>query len=144
MITLSRKRILAIDYGTKRIGLAKSDPFGSFVQPVGTFPPEKILTLIESLRQEGPFETIIVGYPLNSDGTRNRMTTVVDRFIGELEEAFPGIAIETVDEHGSSRRAEKLLIESGVGRKKRQRKGRLDSAAACLLLQNYLESAGRE
>ena len=139
-----KNRIVAIDYGTKRVGLAKSDPFGSFAQPVGTFPPEKIVMTLLSLLLKDPAEKIIVGYPLNSDGTKNRMTEVVDRFIGELALAFPDTPIETVDEHGSSRQAQKLLVESGLSRKKRQQKGRLDSAAACLLLQNYLESGGKK
>lgn len=138
----TKKRILAIDYGTKRIGLAKSDPFGIFAQPVGTFSPEKITTVISSLLLDDPIEKIIVGYPLDSDGTENRMTGIVDCFIEELKKAFPEISIETINEHGSSRRAGKLLVESGLSRRKRQQKGRLDCATACLLLQTYLESGG--
>ena len=134
------KRILAIDYGTKRTGLAKSDPFGSFAQPVGTFPPEKLIGVLVSLLHNDPVEKIIVGYPLNSDGAKNRMTGMVDRFIEDLVKAFPDTPVETVDEYGSSRQAAKLLVESGLSKKKRQQKGRLDCAAACLLLQNYLES----
>ncbi|UZJ37802.1 MULTISPECIES: Holliday junction resolvase RuvX [unclassified Prosthecochloris] len=138
----TKKRIFAIDYGTKRIGLAKSDPFGNFAQPVGTFPPEKITTVLSSLLLNDPAAKIIVGYPLNSDGTKNRMTGVVDCFIEELKKAFPDLPVETIDEHGSSRHAGKLLVESGLSRRKRQQKGRLDCAAACLLLQTYLESSG--
>lgn len=93
-----------------------------------------------SLLHNDPVEKIIVGYPLNSDGAKNRMTGMVDRFIEDLVKAFPDIPVETVDEYGSSRQAAKLLVESGLSRKKRQQKGRLDCAAACLLLQNYLES----
>ena len=138
---IQTKRILAIDYGTKRIGLAKTDPFGSFAQPVGTFPPEKIVRVLLSLLTNDPAEKIIVGYPLNRDGTKNRMTEVIDGFIGKLAEAFPDIPVETIDEHGSSKQATKLLVKSGLGRKKRQQKGRLDRTTACLLLQRYLESS---
>ena len=136
----TQKRLLALDYGTKRVGVAKSDPFGSFAQPVGTFSPENIFTAIEELLHEDPFETIIVGYPLNSDGSKSRMTELVDRFIEELRKAFPDTTVKTIDEYGSSREASKLLVESGLSRKKRQRKGRLDCAAACLILQNYIDS----
>lgn len=135
------KRILAIDYGTKRVGLAKSDPFGSFAQPVGTVPPETIVKTLHSLLLNDPVEKIIVGYPLNSDGSKNRMTGMIDRFIGDLAKAFPDIPVEKIDEHGSSKQAAKLLVESGLSRKKRRQKGRLDCAAACLLLQNYLDSS---
>lgn len=138
---ITAKRILAIDYGTKRTGLAKSDPFGSFAQPAGTFPPDTIIKTLHSLLFNDPVEKIIVGYPLNSDGSKNRMTGLVDLFIGELAKAFPDIPVETIDEYGSSKQAAKLLVESGLSRKKRKQKGRLDSAAACLLLQKYLESS---
>ncbi len=134
-----RKRILALDYGTKRTGVAKSDPLGGFAQPVGAFPTEKIIPVIRSLLDEHPVEKIIVGYPLNSDGTKNRMTEVVDRYIIDLAQNFPETPIETCDEYGSSKQAGKVLIESGLSRKKRKQKGRIDSAAACLLLQSYLE-----
>ena len=137
------QRILAIDYGTKRTGLAKTDPFCSFAQPVGTFSPEKIISVIESFLQNNSVEKIIVGYPLNSDETKNSMTGIVDCFIEELAAAFPDIPVETINEHGSSKQAGKVLIESGLSRKKRQQKGRLDSAAACLLLQHYLENTGK-
>ena len=140
MREITKKRIFAIDYGTKRVGLAKSDPFSSFAQPVGTFSSEKILTVLASLLHDEPVEKIIIGHPFNSDGTKNRMTRLVDRFIEKLTKAFPDTPIETIDEHGSSRQAQRLLIESGLSRKKRQQKGRLDTAAACLLLQNYLEN----
>lgn len=141
MAATKTKRVLAIDYGTKRVGLAKSDPFGSFALPVGTFQPDTIFKALQDILLNDPVEKIIVGYPLNSDGSKNRMTDVIDRFIGELTTVFPDIPVETIDEHGSSKQAAKLLVESGLSRKKRQQQGRLDCAAACLLLQNYLESA---
>ncbi len=135
-----RKRILGIDYGTKRIGMARSDPFGNFAQPAGTFRPDTILPAIEHERNAHQIETIVVGYPLNLDGTHSTMTDVVDRFISLLRETFPDLSITTIDEHGSSKQAQKLLVQSGLSRKKRKQKGRLDCAAACLLLQNYLDA----
>jgi len=85
-------------------------------------------------------EKIIVGYPLSNTGERNAMTGVLDRFIEDLREAFPHAAIETINEHHSSRDAQQILIASGTSRKKRKQKGRLDSAAACVLLSEYLET----
>ncbi|NTV98310.1 MAG: Holliday junction resolvase RuvX [Chlorobiaceae bacterium] len=135
-----KKRVLAIDYGTKRIGLAKSDPLGLFAQPVGTFDLEGLFRAVRELLQSGEVEKVIVGYPLSYTGEKNPMTAVVDRFITEFGDAFPGTAIETVDEHSSSSRAREILISSGTSRKKRNQKGRLDSAAACVMLAAYLES----
>jgi putative Holliday junction resolvase len=68
------------------------------------------------------------------------MTGVIDRFVAELHEAFPGIPVETFDEHRTSRSAIKILAASGSSRKKRNEKGRLDNAAACLILQGWLDS----
>lgn len=135
-----KKRVLAIDYGTKRIGLARSDPFGLFAQPVGTFDREELFKAIEVMMGNNDIEKIIVGYPLSYSEEINAMTGVIDRFIESLAETFPGLTIEAVDEHRSSREAHSILIASGTSRKKRQQKGRLDSAAACILLSDYLES----
>ncbi|NTU58562.1 MAG: Holliday junction resolvase RuvX [Chlorobiaceae bacterium] len=134
------RRIIGIDFGTKRIGLAKSDPLGMFAQPIGTFDMTGLIENIGKIREQDGIEKIIVGYPLNEQGGANRMTSVIDRFIEELSPSFPGIPIETVDEHRSSRDAMQILVGSGTGRKKRNEKGRLDTAAACIILQSYLDA----
>ena len=136
----SHKRIIGIDFGTKRIGVAKSDPLGMFAQPVGTFDMEGLLGALSKIRNEEGIERIVVGYPLNDKGEVNRMTSVVDRFIEELRAALPEVPVETIDEHRSSRSAMKILAGSGASRKKRNEKGRLDTAAACLILQSWLDS----
>jgi len=136
----SHKRIIGIDFGTKRIGVAKSDPLGMFAQPVGTFDMEGLLGALSKIRNEEGIERIVVGYPLSDKGDVNRMTSVVDSFIGELRAALPEVPIETIDEYRSSRSAMKILAGSGASRKKRNEKGRLDTAAACLILQSWLDS----
>ncbi len=85
-------------------------------------------------------EKILVGYPLSSDNSPNAMTAVVDRFIMELQLAFPSLPVETADEHHSSRDAHQILIASGTRKKARKEKGRIDSAAACVILRDYLET----
>lgn len=136
----SRQRIIGIDFGTKRIGVSRSDPLGMFAQPVGTFDMDGLLATLARMRDEEGIERFVVGYPLSDTGAQNRMTSVVDRFIDELKSAFPGIPVETADEHRSSRSAMQLLAGAGSSRKKRNEKGRLDTAAACLILQGWLES----
>ncbi|MBN1928085.1 MAG: Holliday junction resolvase RuvX [Chlorobiaceae bacterium] len=136
----TRQRIIGIDFGTKRIGVAKSDPLGMFAQPVGTFDMPGLLGALTKVRSEEGIGLIVVGYPLSDRGEENRMTAVVDRFIEELRAALPGVPIETADEHRSSRSAMKILAGSGASRKKRNEKGRLDTAAACLILQGWLDS----
>ena len=137
------RRVLAIDYGTKRIGLARSDPFRLFAQPVGTFDRAGLSKALQKLLLESVIEKVIVGYPLSDNGEQNSMTGVIDRFIEELQKEFPQLAIERIDEHHSSRDAGRILAASGRSRKERKEKGRLDSAAACLILSSNLESSAR-
>jgi len=134
------KRIIGIDFGTKRIGVAMSDPLGMFAQPIGTFDMEGLVSTLAKVRDEEGIERIVTGYPLGDKGEINRMTSVIDRFIMEIKETFPGIPVDTFDEHRSSRTAMKILAGSGASRKKRNEKGRLDTAAACLILQGWLDS----
>jgi putative Holliday junction resolvase len=135
-----KKRVVAIDYGTKRIGVARSDPLWLFAQPVGTFDRPGLSKTLEAMIKADDIALVIVGYPLSESGEKNAMTGVIDRFIESLHEEFAQLRIETVDEHHSSRDARSILIASGKSRKNRQQKGRLDSAAACVLLSEYLEN----
>ena len=135
-----KKRVVAIDYGTKRIGVARSDPLWLFAQPVGTFDRAGLSKTLDAMTKADDIALVIVGYPLSESGEKNAMTGVIDRFIESLHEEFAQLRIETVDEHHSSRDARSILVASGKSRKNRQQKGRLDSAAACVLLGEYLEN----
>jgi len=136
---MEKKRLVGIDYGTKRIGLAVADPLRMLARPVGTFSREGLQSALEEIECQDGIETLIVGYPLGSGGETNAMTGVIDRFIAELKEMFPHVAIEPIDEYHSSREAVHILAAAGGSRKERQKKGRLDTAAACVLLTRYLE-----
>ena len=142
MSLISKKRVVAIDFGTKRIGVAQSDPLWLFAQPVGTVDRSGLSLKLEGMIKKDDIALLIVGYPLSESGKQNAMTGVIDRFIETLHDEFPKLKIETVDEHHSSRDARTILVASGKSRKVRQQKGRLDSAAACVLLSQYLESHG--
>jgi putative Holliday junction resolvase len=140
-MTPKYQRIVAIDFGTKRIGVAKSDPLGMFAQPVGTFDREALHEALEGILRQDGIDRIVVGYPLSDRGETNRMTSVIDRFIEELRLRFPTIPIETVDEHRSSSEARRILAGTGASRKQRQAKGRVDTASACVILQSYLDGS---
>jgi len=140
MSLTQKKRVIAIDFGTKRIGVAQSDPLWLFAQPVGTVDRAGLSVTLEGMIKKDDIALLIVGYPLSADGQKNAMTEVLDRFIETLHEEFPQLKIETIDEHHSSKDARSILVASGKSRKVRQQKGRLDSAAACVLLSDYLES----
>lgn len=136
--------MVAIDYGTKRIGMAQSDPLWLFAQPVGTFDRTGLSKALGTMIQTDDIALVIVGYPLSENGEKNAMTGVIDRFLETLHEEFPQLRIETLDEHHSSRDARSILVASGKSRKVRQQKGRVDSAAACILLREYLENQENE
>ncbi len=138
-----QKRVLAIDYVTKRIGLAQSDPLWLFAQPVGTFDRAGLSEFLATMVKQDDVALVLVGYPLSDRDESNAMTGVVDRFLEELRAEFPQLSIKTVDEHHSSRSAHQILVASGKSRKERQQKGRLDSASACVLLTEYLERCDR-
>ncbi|ACF44954.1 Holliday junction resolvase RuvX [Pelodictyon phaeoclathratiforme] len=139
-----KKRVVAIDYGTKRIGMAQSDPLWLFAQPVGTFDRAGLSKALGTMIQSDDIALVIVGYPLSENGEKNAMTGVIDRFLETLHEEFPQLRIETLDEHHSSKDARSILVASGKSRKVRQQKGRVDSAAACILLREYLENQENE
>jgi putative Holliday junction resolvase len=139
-MTAIKKRIVAIDYGTKRIGLAKSDLLHLFAQSDGTFSEQALYKRLSAIEREDGIELILLGNPTNGDGSPNRMTKVVADFESRLQKQFPELRIAKVDEFGSSKAAMQTLIESGASRKERGEKGRLDKVAAAILLQRYLET----
>ncbi len=135
-----KPRILAIDYGTKRIGLAMSDPLCLFAQTIGTFNETELVQQIHTIQQQDKIEKILLGLPTNLDGSSNRMTDVTKQFAQRLKNEVDNISIEFVDEFGSSKSASSLLKTIGVSKKKRGKKGRLDKAVAAMLLEDYLQN----
>lgn len=132
-------RIVGIDVGTKRIGLSRSDPTALIATPVGTFSVQEVFNELLRLHQEDTIRKFVVGWPLSEKGHLNTSTDMVDEFIRRLEKKFPDVEVIRVDERYSSERAKQALIDSGVKRKKRAQKGLVDSTAATILLQEYLD-----
>lgn len=134
-------RFLGIDVGGKRVGLARSDPFKSFASPIGTFSPDDSISEIDrQIQTAGPIQGFVVGWPLTPQGERTHATGLVEDYIKKLHNKFPDIQTFTIDERFSTRDARKILVEAGVPKKKRSKKGRVDQAAAAYLLQQFLES----
>lgn len=134
-------RFLGIDVGSKRVGIARSDLFKSFAAPVGTYAPDECFNEIDrQIKSEGPVEGIIVGWPLTPRGDPTHSTKLVEEFIKKLNKRYPSIQTYTIDERFSSRDARRILVDSGVPKKKREKKGRVDQAAAAYLLQQFLDT----
>lgn len=134
-------RILGVDVGSKRVGLARTDLLRTIASPIGTFTPEDSLKEIErQIQLEGPVSGIVVGWPLTSEDEHTDATRLVIEYISALKNKFKSIRIYKMDERYSSRQAMKIMVDSGVPKRKRNRKGRLDQAAAALILQQFLEA----
>jgi putative holliday junction resolvase len=132
-------RILGIDHGTKRIGLAISDELGIIAQPleyVLAEPFDKFLARLKEIIHEKEVELLLVGMPRNMDGSYGEAALNVEAFIAVLKETL-GVPIKTWDERLTSAQANRFLIQGNVRREKRKEK--VDKTAAAILLQSYLD-----
>ena len=132
-------RVLAIDFGEKRIGLALSDPLGFTAQGLETLQRQNIkqvLSAIADLVKKNAVGEIVVGLPVNMDGSRGFKAEEVMKFVSQLE-SVAGAPVKTWDERLTSREANRLMVEEGLSRKKQKENS--DRLAATLILQNYLE-----
>jgi putative holliday junction resolvase len=133
-------RILAIDHGTKRMGLAISDELGMIAQPLEFVPAEPFANFLVRLKQvivEKQVEMLLIGMPRNMDGSYGPAALKVQEFVAVLKDAVT-IPIKTWDERLTSAQANRFLIQADVRRDKRKEK--VDKTAAAILLQSYLDS----
>jgi len=136
-------RILAIDHGTKRMGLAISDGLGVIAQPMGFLPAEPFDQFLEKLKEilrEKEVELLLIGMPRNMNGSYGPAADKVKEFIAVLNETLV-IPIQSWDERLTSSQANRILIQGNVRRKDRKQK--VDQTAAAILLQSYLDSTCR-
>jgi len=133
-------RILAIDYGAKRTGLAVTDPNKIIASALETVPTEKLLEFLKKYAQIEPIEAFVVGMPKNLDGTSTDGTAYVERFIVELKTAFTEIPVHLHDERFTSKMAVQTMIAGGMKKKDRQIKGNIDKISAVIILQSFMES----
>lgn len=139
METKEYLRILAIDYGIKRVGFAITDPLRLFAYPLMTINRDKYFwNKFEQLFRDYQIEIIVLGYPLKEDGSRSSSTELIEKFKTELEKR-KAIKIELVDERYSSSIAKERILESVPSKKKRRNKNLVDMNAAAVILQDYLE-----
>ena len=133
-------RILALDHGTRRTGVAISDELKMIAQPLEFIPAEPFAAFLDRLKtilREKEVELILVGMPRNMDGSYGEAALKVRAFVGALREAIT-VPVQTWDERLTSVQAQRLLIQGGVRREKRKTK--VDQTAAAILLQSYLDS----
>lgn len=131
-------RILAIDFGMRRVGIASTDPLQIIASPLTTVANNDALDFLVDYCSREEVETIVVGQPFRANGEVSGVETEIVKWIEKLKEKLPQIPIERCDERYTSKLAMQALIDSGVKKKKRRDKSLLDSTSASLILQDYL------
>jgi putative Holliday junction resolvase len=134
-------RIIGIDYGRKRTGIAVTDPLQMIAGGLETIASGELENWLERYISTEPVERIVVGRPTMLNATESdTMIRYVQPFINRLKKKFPGIEIETVDERYTSKLAVRAMIDGGMKKKDRRDKANIDKISATILLQGYLES----
>ena len=131
-------RVLAIDHGGKRTGLAVTDPLRIIASALDTVPTAEVLAYLNAYLAREEVDGFVVGLPMGLDGRPTDATAGVEAFLKQLRKAFPGKWIETVDERFTSSLAKQAVLQSGIGRKARRDKAQLDRISATIILQDWL------
>ncbi|MBO6161509.1 MAG: Holliday junction resolvase RuvX [Bacteroidales bacterium] len=137
-------RIIGIDYGRKRVGVAVSDPLRIFASALDTVPAAKIIDYIKNYAQKEAVVRFVVGYPVNMDNTPSEAASDVDRFLKQLAKAFPGVPVSLEDERFTSVLAHRAMIEGGMKAKDRRDKMSVDKISAAIILQGWLDRNKKE
>jgi len=132
-------RIMAIDYGTRRVGIAVTDPLQIIASPIKTIAPKDLLGFVKEYTASESVEQIVLGYPLKEDGTPTDLTEAVDNLLDKLIIQFPAIRFCKHHERYTSKIAQRSMIQSGARKKSRRTKSNLDQISATLILQSFLE-----
>lgn len=133
-------RILAIDYGTKRVGVAVTDPLGMIAGALATVDTPRIFDFLSEYLTVNDCNRLVIGYPLTLRNEPAEVTREIDRFIERFASLYPYIEVIKYDERFTSKLAFDTILASGVGRRKRRDKAVIDRISATIILQNYLES----
>lgn len=132
-------RIIAIDYGLKRTGLAVTDPLKIIATGLTTVESKHLLSFLKEYFSKEEVELIIIGEPKNWDDTDTHATPLVNKIIKDLQKNFPSIPIQKIDERFTSKMASRAMVEMGLKKKQRQNKALIDEIAATIMLQDYLK-----
>ena len=135
-------RIIGIDYGRKRVGVAVSDPLGIFASALETVPAAKIVEYLKNYTSIEKVVRFVVGYPMNLNNKPAEAAKDVDVFLKVLKKQFPEIPVTLEDERFTSQLAMKAMITGGVKKSDRREKGSVDKVSAAIILQTFLDRGG--
>lgn len=130
---------MSIDYGKSRTGLAVTDPLQIIAGGLATVETKQLLTYVVDYTKREEVETIVVGLPTQPNGMPSENQARVRSFTGELKKALPEMEVVFYDERYTSVLAHHVMLDSGIGRKRRRDKALVDEISAAIILQNYLE-----
>ena len=136
-------RIISLDYGLKRTGIAVTDPMQIIATGLTTVETPKLMQYLKDYFAKETVELILIGEPKNLDDTDTHATGPVKQFIARLKKTFPAIPLETADERYTSKMATRAMIDMGMKKKDRRNKALVDEIAATMMLQEYLEKLNR-
>ena len=136
-------KIIAIDYGSKRVGVAITDSLRMIAFGLSTILTEEVFVFLDKLIKKESISEIVVGLPKNLDNSQNEITDAVSAFINKLNQKYPDILINSIDERFTSKMAKKTILDSGVNKKRRRNKSLVDKVSATIILQSYLQKLDR-
>ncbi len=131
-------RILSIDFGTKRSGIAVTDPLQIIVTALETVETRLLMSFLENYLQLESVEKVVIGMPVHKDGNATYLKKDIDAFAQAFKKKFPAIIVDFADEQFSSVHAKQIILDSGIKKKKRQDKALIDKISAVVILQRYL------
>ena len=137
-------RILAIDYGTKRTGIAVTDETQTFAFGLTTLPSKDIFNFLSAYVKEHTVESIVVGEPKRLNNSETDATIHVEGFIKKLKRELPDLQVHRMDERFTSSIAKQSILDGGAKKKDRQDKGLVDMVSATIILQSWLEKRSRQ
>jgi len=135
-------RILALDYGKKKTGVAVTDPMQIIANGLDTVPSHTLVEFLEKYMATEQVDKIVLGYARQNDGTDSESMKYIKPFYNRLKNKFPTLDVEWVDEWGTSKMAFQAMIDGGLKKKARRDKAMVDKISATIILQSYLEQKG--
>lgn len=135
-------RILCIDFGLKRTGIAVTDPLQIIATGLTTIHPKELIPFLKDYCSKETVELILIGWPTNWDDSATHATVHVEKCIKDLQKHFPQIPVQKVDERYTSKMAKDAMLEMGLKRSQRRNKALVDEIAATIMLQEYLRGKG--
>lgn len=132
-------RLIGIDFGSRRTGVAVSDPLGIFASPLETVLTANIIDYLQKFAEKETIVRFVIGYPINMNGRPSEAAGDIDAFIPKLKAAFPSVEVSLEDERFTSVLAHRAMIDGGMKAKDRKNKMNVDKISAAIILQSYLD-----